>query len=174
MRLLKTEFHDALEALKQNDNYETWKNETCRTLTIATGKLAYSTLAGFAEEIMKAFPYIKINVFAIRNDFFGETVTVSGLITGQDLKAQLLEKKASGTDLGDTPVSYTHLFSSASARIVWFVYAQVFVTISIALSIEIPLAVKRRISSGITIDLSLIHIFFNQICIIGYPSWNRE
>ena len=102
MRLLKTEFHDALEALKQNGNYETWKNETCRTLTIATGKLAYSTLAGFAEEIMKAFPYIKINVFAIRNDFFGETVTVSGLITGQDLKAQLLEKKASGTDLGDT------------------------------------------------------------------------
>ena len=102
MRLLKTEFHDALEVLKQNDNYETWKNETCRTLTIATGKLAYSTLAGFAEEIMKAFPYIKINVFAIRNDFFGETVTVSGLITGQDLKAQLLEKKASGTDLGDT------------------------------------------------------------------------
>lgn len=102
MRLLKTEFHDALEALKQNDNYETWKNETCRTLTIATGKLAYSTLAGFAEEIMKAFPYIKINVFAIRNDFFGETVTVSGLITGQDLKAQLLEKKASGIDLGDT------------------------------------------------------------------------
>ena len=102
MRLLKTEFHDALEALKQNDNYETWKNETCRTLTIATGKLAYSTLAGFAEEIMKAFPYIKINVFAIRNDFFGETVTVSGLITGQDLKAQLLEKKASGSDLGDT------------------------------------------------------------------------
>ena len=51
---------------------------------------------------MKAFPYIKINVFAIRNYFFGETVTVSGLITGQDLKAQLLEKKASGTDLGDT------------------------------------------------------------------------
>lgn len=39
MRLLKTEFHDALEALKQNDNYETWKNETCRTLTIATASL---------------------------------------------------------------------------------------------------------------------------------------
>ena len=85
MRLLKTEFHDALEALKQNDNYETWKNETCRTLTIATGKLAYSTLAGFAEEIMKAFPYIKINVFAIRNDFFGERITVAGLITAKDL-----------------------------------------------------------------------------------------
>ena len=107
MRLLKTEFHDALEALKQNDNYETWKNETCRTLTIATGKLAYSTLAGFAEEIMKAFPYIKINVFAIRNDFFGETVTVSGLITGQDLKAQLLERKP------PAPILVTHFLSHA-------------------------------------------------------------
>lgn len=101
MRLLKTEFHDALEALKQNDNYETWKMRPAVHLP-CNSKLAYSTLAGFAEEIMKAFPYIKINVFAIRNDFFGETVTVSGLITGQDLKAQLLEKKASGTDLGDT------------------------------------------------------------------------
>ena len=102
MRLLKTEFQDALEALKESDEYETWKAETHRTLTIATGKLAYSTLAGFATEIMEAFPHIKINVFAIRNDFFGETVTVSGLITGQDLRDQLLEKKASGIDLGDT------------------------------------------------------------------------
>lgn len=102
MRLLKTEFQDALDTLIKSDEYETWKAETKRTLTIATGKLAYSTLAGFADEIMKAFPNIKINVFAIRNDFFGETVTVSGLITGQDLKKQLLEKKASGIDLGDT------------------------------------------------------------------------
>lgn len=39
MRLLKTEFHDALEALKQNDNYETWKNETCRTLTMQQASL---------------------------------------------------------------------------------------------------------------------------------------
>lgn len=50
---------------------------------------------------MKAFPYIKINVFAIRNDFFGETVTVSGLITGQDLKPSFW-KESLGTDLGDT------------------------------------------------------------------------
>ena len=56
---------------------------------------------------MKAFPYIKINVFAIRNDFFGETVTVSGLITGQDLKAQLLEKKP------PAPILVTHFLSHA-------------------------------------------------------------
>ena len=102
MRLLKTEFHDALEALKQNDNYETWKNETCRTLTMQQASLAYSTLAGFAEEIMKAFPYIKINVFAIRNDFFGETVTVSVLDHRSGSQSPASGKEASGTDLGDT------------------------------------------------------------------------
>ena len=40
--------------------------------------------------------------FPIRNDFFGETITVSGLITGQDLIAQLKEKQAEGVSLGDT------------------------------------------------------------------------
>ena len=41
--------------------------------------------------MMEAFPGLQIHVFAIRNDFFGETITVSGLITGQDLTAQIKE-----------------------------------------------------------------------------------
>ena len=41
-------------------------------------------------------PDIKDNVYQIRNDFFGEMITVSGLLTGQDLKAQLM-----GQELGD-------------------------------------------------------------------------
>ena len=41
-------------------------------------------------------PDIKVNVYQIRNDFFGEMITVSGLLTGQDLKAQLM-----GQELGD-------------------------------------------------------------------------
>ena len=44
---------------------------------------------------MSVWPQIRINVKAIRNDFFGERITVSGLITGQDLVAQL-----KGTDIG--------------------------------------------------------------------------
>lgn len=35
-------------------------------------------------------------VYQIRNDFFGEMITVSGLLTGTDLKAQL-----TGQELGD-------------------------------------------------------------------------
>ena len=50
---------------------------------------------------MEVFPGIKINVCCIRNDFFGETITVSGLITGQDLIRQLKERKDNGEYLGD-------------------------------------------------------------------------
>ena len=49
-----------------------------------------------ADAVMAEYPNIKVHVYAIRNDFFGENITVSGLITGQDLMAQLKDK-----ELGD-------------------------------------------------------------------------
>ena len=45
---------------------------------------------------MERHPKIRIQVIPIRNEFFGELITVAGLITGQDLIKQL-----SGRDLGD-------------------------------------------------------------------------
>ncbi|MCC8081830.1 MAG: DUF512 domain-containing protein [Lachnospiraceae bacterium] len=39
---------------------------------------------------------VDICVYAIRNDFFGERITVSGLLTGQDMKSQL-----EGQELGE-------------------------------------------------------------------------
>ena len=49
---------------------------------------------------MEAFPKLRIYVKQIRNDFFGETITVSGLITAQDLIAQLQEERKNGRELG--------------------------------------------------------------------------
>lgn len=63
-----------------------------RNLSIATGILAYETICMLCREIMEAFPMIRITVYPIRNNFFGEMITVSGLITGQDLIAQLKDK----------------------------------------------------------------------------------
>lgn len=63
-----------------------------RNLSVATGILAYETISMLCREIMEAFPMIRITVYPIRNDFFGEMITVSGLITGQDLMAQLKGK----------------------------------------------------------------------------------
>lgn len=102
MRLLINEFEEALEELRKSSEYERLRTSFARTVTIATGKLAYPTLSRFAERLMKAFPRLTVHVYAIRNDFFGETITVSGLITGQDLIRQLKEKKENGVKLGDT------------------------------------------------------------------------
>ncbi len=56
----------------------------------ATGVLAFPLLRELTEETQRRFPSVRLRVFPIRNDFFGETVTVAGLITGRDLIAQLL------------------------------------------------------------------------------------
>ena len=61
-------------------------------MTIATGYLAAPFIKMLAEKIMAVYDEIDIDVAAIRNDFFGEKITVSGLITGQDLKKQLKER----------------------------------------------------------------------------------
>ena len=63
------------------------------SVTIATGRLAAPFLKMLAEKIRAVYDEIDIDVAAIRNDFFGEKITVSGLITGQDLKKQLKERK---------------------------------------------------------------------------------
>ena len=102
MRLLRDEFYHAFEELQKSEEYPKLKEGIARTFTIATAKLAYPTIQEFADRITEAFPKVKITVACIRNDFFGETITVSGLITGQDLVAQLKERKEAGEDLGDT------------------------------------------------------------------------
>lgn len=101
MRLFLNEFDEAFDAAVNRDDYPARKEEIARTLTIATGKLAYPAICGFADRIMSAFPGIKIHVYAIRNDFFGETITVSGLITAQDMMKQLKEHQETGENLGD-------------------------------------------------------------------------
>ena len=100
MRLFINEFSEAFEALLGSPEYETLAETLDRTLTIATGKLTGPTIRGFAEQLMRAFPRLRIHVYGIRNDFFGETITVSGLVTGQDLIRQLKERKEAGEDLG--------------------------------------------------------------------------
>ena len=44
-------------------------------------------------KVQEKYPNLMAYVYEIRNDFFGERITVAGLITGQDLKAQLAGKE---------------------------------------------------------------------------------
>ncbi|WP_129596399.1 DUF512 domain-containing protein [Anaerophilus nitritogenes] len=63
-----------------------------KKISIATGKSAKEFMKKIARQVEKKFPFIEINVFEIKNFFFGETITVAGLITGTDLINQLKEK----------------------------------------------------------------------------------
>ncbi|MCM1358850.1 MAG: DUF512 domain-containing protein, partial [Prevotella sp.] len=87
-RSLIDEFEKALEIAE-------WEGGK-RHVTIATGYSAYEIIGFLAEKAEKKFPLLTCNVCRIKNDFFGETITVSGLITAQDLTAQL-----KGKSLGD-------------------------------------------------------------------------
>lgn len=88
MRLLENEFMEELKVLEGDDRR--------RKVSIATGLLAAPLLTRLSKKFCEKFPGITLEVIPIRNEFFGEKITVSGLLTGQDILAQL-----KGKDLGD-------------------------------------------------------------------------
>jgi len=103
MRSLIDEFEKALEIAE-------WEGGK-RHVSIATGYSAYEVIRQLAKTAEKYFPLLKCNVYRIRNDFFGETITVAGLITAQDLIAQLKEK-----DLGDNLLISTSMLRRDSTE----------------------------------------------------------
>lgn len=64
-----------------------------RSISIATGKIVYGYIQELCNKFMEAYPAYNIKVYPIRNDFFGEKITVTGLITGQDIVKQLSDEK---------------------------------------------------------------------------------
>ena len=87
IRLLETEFRSALMLSDEPDGVP---------FSIATGVSAapyFEKLLGMAKE---KYGTIKGQVYAIENDFFGRSINVTGLITGQDLIRQL-----KGRELGE-------------------------------------------------------------------------
>lgn len=88
LRLLEEEVK---EALVHSD-----KEAVKRKVSIATGKLAAPFIKKNVELVTSVYGDLEVKVYPVRNDFFGEMITVSGLITGQDLIAQL-----KGQELGE-------------------------------------------------------------------------
>lgn len=98
LRLLMDEFDEAMEMLEEDIASGDFPEEDLpdakctHHVTLATGRLAGPFIKELADKCSKKYPNYTIDVVEIKNDFFGEMITVSGLITGQDLKAQLLAK----------------------------------------------------------------------------------
>ena len=76
--------HDFREALDEAEG-----DGEQRVLSVATGEAAYPLLRELAAAFTEKYPGASIDVYAVKNVFFGESVTVAGLITGGDLIAAL-------------------------------------------------------------------------------------
>ncbi len=88
MTRLEFELESALEI--------TGRKPAVKQVSIATGTSAYAFIKALAQKVMARYEDVKISVYEVRNEFFGETITVAGLITGTDLIKQLKD-----VDLGE-------------------------------------------------------------------------
>ena len=72
---------------------ETNSNDTVkRTLSVVTGVASYDKICEISTRVCTLHPEMSIKVYKIINNFFGESITVSGLLTGKDIKEQLMDK----------------------------------------------------------------------------------
>ncbi len=65
------------------------RKPVAQKLTIATGVLAYDFIRELCGLFSKRFPQVEIHVVAVENHFFGQAITVAGLLTGQDIVGAL-------------------------------------------------------------------------------------
>ena len=83
LRLMETEFRSAIKLSDEPDGVP---------FAIATGTAAAPFFEGLLRLAKERYPKLDGRVYAVENDFFGHTITVAGLVTGQDLIAQLKGK----------------------------------------------------------------------------------
>ena len=87
IRSFEFEFMDELDYLTSTEGLS--ESETERHVTIATGYSSYELIKGLATAAERRIKNLKIDVIKIKNNFFGDSITVSGLMTGKDLYEQL-------------------------------------------------------------------------------------
>ncbi len=62
-----------------------------RAVSVATGYAAYDHISALSEALCNKVEGLSVKVYKIKNNFFGQEITVSGLLTGKDIAEQLSE-----------------------------------------------------------------------------------
>ena len=88
--MLKSEVEEAI------DDYDAPEIE--RNITLITGEAAYPLMRNIVDNLSKKWHNFNCNVVAIKNNFFGGRITVTGLLTGTDILEQLKGQEL-GTEL---------------------------------------------------------------------------
>lgn len=100
--LMTTLSYEIDEALSyENDNMTPCKK------SIATSEIAYDYICSFVDRVKGKFPELDVNIYKIKNNFFGGKITVTGLLCGSDIINQLNGKK-----LGDELLLSESMFKS--------------------------------------------------------------
>ncbi len=95
--MLTSLIDETREALKEiGDNRKAYKINDSREVSLAVGTAAYEIIHQLCLETEKVFPGLKTNVYPVQNKFYGERITVSGLLTAGDIISQI-----KGKNLGD-------------------------------------------------------------------------
>ena len=80
------EFYCALDTLTDEEK------QICRTVSVVTGEAAQDMIETLTHRLAETCPNLTVQVYSIKNNFFGGGVTVTGLLTGKDIKEQLFKK----------------------------------------------------------------------------------
>ena len=96
LRLMSDEYQEAYRRVKADiDANKIDPGRYVSEFDIVTGLLAKDYVEEATAAICRLFPNVRFKVHAVRNEFFGENITVAGLLTGQDIINQLSEKNLS-------------------------------------------------------------------------------
>ena len=90
--MLRSFYEEASDTLSERGG----EAAVARTVSVATGVAAAPMIERIAAQVAEKNPNLSIHVYTIKNRWFGESITVSGLLTGRDIAEQL-----TGCELGE-------------------------------------------------------------------------
>ncbi len=91
------QFRDFIDRFKEESlNFPKQINKPTK-ISIVTSTLVYDIFTNLVKPVLDKIKNLKVNFYKIENNFFGDSVTVAGLLTGKDIISQL-----KGYDLGNS------------------------------------------------------------------------
>jgi len=92
IRSQNNETIDRIEELKEDG----FRLDEPRCVSAVTGKAAYGFISRMAKKLEESFEGLTFKVYMAENEFFGHSVTVAGLLVGQDLYNRLKDEELYG------------------------------------------------------------------------------
>ncbi len=97
LRLMSDEYENTYKRVSEDIRSKKIDPEAVDTsFSIVTGVLAEPYVKEATDRICSLFPKVTYSIYAVTNRFFGEKITVAGLLTGRDIIDQLKEKELFG------------------------------------------------------------------------------